>query len=287
MISASIDPLEKALIAALYESGARIGELMDLSIRNVSFDDLGAVMLIQHGKTGPRRVRLVNSVPYLSAWLDTHPLKEEEDPPLWVRTKARYFGQPMHYTAVKVLISRVAKKAGITKPINPHYFRHSRATYLANHLTEAQMCEYLGWILGSEMPRVYIHLSGRDVDKAILKMNGLTQDDKNAKEDSKMQPISCPRCRTQNGSTSKQCTRCGMALDAVTAIKMSADSTGLAPSNVGVMNNTEGNQDDLTRLIEQVVESKLKEMNRKTTHDEVDETDRAQTTDKTICASTI
>lgn len=44
---------------------------------------------------------------------------------------------------------------------------------MTNYLTEAQMNVYFGWVQGSDMPGVYVHLSGRDVDDAILKANGI------------------------------------------------------------------------------------------------------------------
>ena len=36
---------------------------------------------------------------------------------------------------------------------------------------------YFGWAQGSDMPGVYVHLSGRDVDDAILKANGIIAKD--------------------------------------------------------------------------------------------------------------
>jgi hypothetical protein len=68
---------------------------------------------------------------------------------------------------------KVSNKAGINKNLHPHLFRHSRATYMANFLTEAQMNAYFGWVQGSDMPAVYVHLSGRDIDDAVLKANGI------------------------------------------------------------------------------------------------------------------
>lgn len=40
---------------------------------------------------------------------------------------------------LKQRLRRIAKRAGIKKKVNPHSFRHARATFLANLLTEAQM----------------------------------------------------------------------------------------------------------------------------------------------------
>lgn len=58
MINTAKHPRDKALIAILYDSGARVGEIAGLLVKHVSFDQLGAVIMVK-GKTGMRRVRLV------------------------------------------------------------------------------------------------------------------------------------------------------------------------------------------------------------------------------------
>jgi integrase/recombinase XerD len=95
------------------------------------------------------------------------------DSPLWTTFDSKEdLIKPLHYGSIRMKVKRLAKKAKINKRIHPHLFRHSRCTYIANYLTEAQMNIYFGWIQGSNMPGVYVHLSGRDVDYAILKANG-------------------------------------------------------------------------------------------------------------------
>jgi hypothetical protein len=42
------------------------------------------------------------------------------------------------------------------------------------------MNHYFGWVHGSNMPGVYIHLSGRDIDDAVLKANVFTGNDNTA-----------------------------------------------------------------------------------------------------------
>ena len=46
---------DRALISVMYESGARIGELVTLQLKHISFDEYGAVLIVS-GKTGMRRV---------------------------------------------------------------------------------------------------------------------------------------------------------------------------------------------------------------------------------------
>ncbi|MDI6799059.1 MAG: tyrosine-type recombinase/integrase, partial [Candidatus Aenigmarchaeota archaeon] len=115
---------------------------------------------------------LFSSVPHLSNWLEHHPLKDNPDAPLWVSVGTRNSHKQLLYYGLYQRLRRIAKRAGIKKKVNPHAFRHARATFLANHLTEAQMKEYFGWVQNSKMASIYVHLCGRDTDEAILKMYG-------------------------------------------------------------------------------------------------------------------
>ena len=212
---------DKALISMLYETGCRIGELASLCMKNISFDKYGALLIVD-GKTGMRRVRIVNSVPYLSAWLAVHPRRGNPDAPLWAVLN-RNSCEMIKYKAISHVLKKSALKAGIQKRVNPHAFRHARATYLANHLTEQQLKNYLGWVPGSDMASVYVHLSGRDVDDALLRLNGIKSDheEENKKENESLKPIKCVRCENENPATGKFCNKCGMPLDlqAVIAIE--------------------------------------------------------------------
>jgi hypothetical protein len=189
-----------------------------LEIRNISFDEYGCVVLFEVGKTGARRIRIVNSTPYLANWLSVHPLKDRRESWLWLNQGQVNRGEPMDYAGVRKLLKSIAKRAGINKAVNPHNFRHSRSTFLATgRLNEAQMCEYLGWAQGSRIPQTYVHLSGRDVDDAILKLSGMKKEEKDEKE-SPLQTKKCQRCG--NLSTGNFCSKCGAVLDIKTALQM-------------------------------------------------------------------
>lgn len=224
MIEHAYHPRDKALISVLYESGCRIGELASLHLKNVKFDKYGGVLIV-NGKTGARRVRIISSSQYLSTWINNHPLKEKTDAPLWVGIGTKGKNEMIDYDAIRVLLRRVAQRTGIKKRVNPHNFRHSRATYLASHLTEAQMKEYLGWVQGSEMASTYVHLSGRDVDKSLLKIYGL-EDEEKEKEETRLKPKRCFRCDRLNSSTNKFCANCGAVLDIETAVEMEDEMKG-------------------------------------------------------------
>ncbi len=219
LIKASEYPRDKAFISLLYESGCRVGEIGSMRIGSVNFDKYGTVMTVS-GKTGSRKIRVIASTPHLRTWLNAHPLKDDKDKPLWVKIGVRNRNKAMGYDSFRMVLGRLFKKAGINKRHNPHLFRHSRATYMANHLTEFQMNQYFGWIQGSDMPATYVHLSGRDVDKAILEMNGLEQK-KEEKEGAKVRV--CPRCEAINDTTASYCDRCSFILDEREAVKIETE----------------------------------------------------------------
>tara|TARA_Y100000310_G_scaffold38650_1_gene36186 strand:- start:1059 stop:2261 length:1203 start_codon:yes stop_codon:yes gene_type:complete len=208
MLEVSEDLRDRALIAVLYESGCRIGEVGSMKIKNIVFDDHGAVISV-FGKTGSRRIRLVYSVPYLQEWINNHPVRSNRESFVWINRQTKSF---LSYARLVAIIKRIGKKAGIEKRIHPHLFRHSRATLLASHLTEAQMKSYLGWTQSSKMAAIYVHLSGRDTDDAILKMNGLAVKEKK-EEGQIIRNLDCQRCQTRNEYTNKFCKLCGLVLD--------------------------------------------------------------------------
>ncbi|MFA5246816.1 MAG: tyrosine-type recombinase/integrase [Candidatus Micrarchaeia archaeon] len=201
-------PRDKALVLVLYESGCRIGELLTLKIKNINFDQYGAILRVT-GKTGDRRVRIISSAPALSAWLEIYEGTKDPEAFLWPPRSNN--NHDTHYPAVHAsvhkLLEKLALAAGIKKRIHAHLFRHSRATALANKLTEAQMKEYFGWTQSSKMASVYVHLSGRNMDNALLELQGFS-----AREDTKeeqMKVVFCKRCHEKNSPSMKFCARCG------------------------------------------------------------------------------
>jgi len=216
LIDSASNSRDKALISVLYESGCRAGEILSLKLKSVEFDKYGCVILVD-GKTGMRRIRLVNSTPYLKNWVNDHPHKEDPNFALWI-VLGNNTEKGIIYTTLRHILERIGERANIKKSINPHHFRHSRATFLANHLTESQLNEYLGWVQGSGMPSIYVHMSGRDVDKAIKKMYGLVEEEE--KKESILTPKNCPRCNEINPATSKFCNKCSLALDFKIAIEL-------------------------------------------------------------------
>lgn len=204
---AANNPRDVALINFLYESGARIGEVLNLKMSDVIFKERYARVRL-FGKTGERWIVLVTCVPYLAQYLNTHPHRTEPSSYFWLSTSDKNKNAPLRYAGATMSIRRLFKSAKITKRCNPHKFRHSRATELAKQLPEPQLRMFFGWERGSDTPSIYTHLSGRDIDNAILSLNGLADENKGVTEI----PIKCSVCSQVNNPGSQFCSHCGYGM---------------------------------------------------------------------------
>ncbi len=225
LIDASENARDKALFSTLYDSGVRIGELLTMRIKDVEFDDYGALLSVS-GKTGFRQVRVIgDSIPYLRSWLNVHPLREDKDSWLFCKISGDVKGKELNHHDVYSVMRKVSKRAGLVdqnghvkRRIHPHLFRHTRATILASKVVEAPLEAQMGWVHGSKQTKTYVHLSRRDQDNAILKAYGIEikEEDKIKEE----KPKECPRCHQKNPSNFVYCGTCGMPLDIKTAIQL-------------------------------------------------------------------
>ena len=236
LVSTCNNERERAIIMLLWDSAARIGELTPLNIGHVQFDRYGAAIIVS-GKTGMRRIRLIESAPYLQEWINHHPLKDNPNAPLFV-THLTYAKQPHRLSPQTIAhqLKGLARRAGVIKRVNPHAFRHARLTDLARGapgkraLSEMELRLVAGWEKNSGMPEIYVHLSGGDVERKLLENAGFVDEEEGADEIS-LEPVQCPRCKTLNTATALYCTRCSMALsqeaalliEEATAIAMASD----------------------------------------------------------------
>ena len=208
MLDAANNARDKAIIAVLFDAGIRVGELLSMKRRDVDLEGSIAHITVS-GKTGMRKIPILFSVPYISVYLDQQKLRKPDEY-LWnVAGSWAGLTQRADYSAIRMMLQRVAAKAGVDKRVNPHSFRHARATNYANKLTEAQLKQLFGWTGDSKMASVYVHLSGRDVDSAVLQANGYKPVEVQAP---KLKVTICPRCHLANGPDAQYCTRCGSPL---------------------------------------------------------------------------
>lgn len=261
LITAADHPRDKALLFALYESGARISEILGLKVGDINFDRYGAYFVVD-GKTGQRRIRLIDAVPDLQAWINNHPLRDNSDAPLWCNLNTPK--EPLDYNAARAMLMRTAKRAGISRKMHAHLLRHCRLTQLAKDFSESELKVMAGWAGDSRMAGVYVHLSGADVERKMLEKKGLLlPEDK--QDDKILAPKPCPRKCTMMkegreqvilySATDKFCIKCGMALDLETAMKIEQKESGLLLEFMELMKR-EPRLFDIMKGISSTVEAK-------------------------------
>lgn len=217
MADTALNVRDKALCLIIFETGCRVGELRALKIRNVQFDNFGCILIVPKGKTGARRVRIIRYAKELLAWLDIHPLKSNPEAYVWI-SLGRNKNELLSYLEVREILKRLGRRAGITKRVNPHSFRHARATQLASmNVGDAVMKEVFGWEKDSRMASTYFHLSGKNVDDVLLKINGIKTDESEAKPAANR---ICCKCSQVNSVLSHFCKNCNSPLDLKIMLEM-------------------------------------------------------------------
>jgi integrase len=205
---------DKALIMFLWDTGCRLDEALSLNIGAIKFDQYGGNVKI-NGKTGERENWLIDCVPDLQAWINAHPKKADPEAPLFL-TYSRYgFGsRRLNERTVQNLCKVIQRNSGVTTRVHPHAFRHSRATDRAREgFTEMELRIMFGWSKSSNMPAIYIHLSGADVKKKILQKANMAEEEIPAGE-RPLDPVKCPRCGMLNQKGFYTCVRCNSPLSA-------------------------------------------------------------------------
>jgi len=192
LLSVGTDPRNHALIALLWETGARIAEIGNLQLRHVTVHEHGYLIAVTGKKMRTRQCLVISSAPYLTTWLQQHPCRYQPDAPLWVT--CRRPPEQLKYDALRHLLQRYFLSAGVTKPFHPQIFRHSRAAYvLAQGIMNPQAAKaYFGWTPTSDMISTYNHVLDHDGNAAILREN---QPVRNAGQSSSLaQARACPHC---------------------------------------------------------------------------------------------
>lgn len=200
---------DRALLAVHAEAGTRVGEILNLQIKHVVFDQYGAIIKV-NGKTGSRQVRLIHSTPFLAKWLESHPYKDNPDSPLWLDlSRESNHEKPLTYSGATKLLKKRVRKAGIKKRINLKLFRHTEATRCASFMNEALLRKRHGWTNVSKMPSRYTHMNNEDVERALFEHYGIK---KQTSEKEKLPKI-CSICKMPNPCDAEMCEQCGKPLD--------------------------------------------------------------------------
>ncbi len=147
----------KAMLETLYSCGLRVSELVELKI-SCLYLDVGFVRVI--GKGNKERLVPIGSdaIKFIKIYKDdirVHiAIKKAQEDILFLNRRGSKLTRVMIFLIIKDLV----KKAGITKTISPHTFRHSFATHLVEGGADLRAVQEM---LGHESittTEIYTHL---------------------------------------------------------------------------------------------------------------------------------
>ena len=147
----------KAMLETLYSCGLRVSELVNLKM-SCLYLDVGFIRVI--GKGDKERLVPIGSaaIKYINIYkndIRVHiNIKKDQEDILFLNRRGSMLSRVMVFLILKDL----AKKAGITKSISPHTFRHSFATHLVEGGADLRAVQEM---LGHESittTEIYTHL---------------------------------------------------------------------------------------------------------------------------------
>jgi integrase/recombinase XerD len=209
MIKACSRLEDRALIMTLYEGGFRIGEICSLTWGDLAFDQYGVIVNINFKTDKPRYVRLIMAKDLLAQWRASYHFQPPEGKALLFLNEK---GKQLEHATISKRLKTLAVKAGITKPVCCHLFRHSRITHMLREHVPESVVKMIGWgSVSTNMLRTYGHLGGEDIDDALFKAYGIPSK-KDISRQQTIHPRQCPHCAYVNGPVSNYCTVCGRPL---------------------------------------------------------------------------
>lgn len=200
----------RAMLELLYESAGRAGEVATMVWGQVTFYQNYASVRLD-GKTGKTRtVPLYSSHIALRRWKDQYGKEPGPDDLIF---PGRQAGQPMTHQGMTKIVRTAADQAGIGKNVTLHTFRHSRITHLLQAGMNESTIKLLAWgDVGSNMLKVYSHLTPSDVENSFNQLYGIKPLEQFQGMDPAVSPHQCPVCGMLNPAGNRFCGGCGSAL---------------------------------------------------------------------------
>tara|TARA_R110001583_G_C5605221_1_gene404851 strand:- start:23 stop:1201 length:1179 start_codon:yes stop_codon:yes gene_type:complete len=155
ILQCTLNLKHRAILGLLYASGLRIGELINLELKNIDIDRKQVHIQIAKGRKD-RYVTLADSyLPLLANYLTSY--KPE-----------KYFAEgkvATKYTSnsVRAFLKRSCKLAGIRKVVTPHTLRHSFATHLLENGIDLRFIQELLGHARPETTMIYTHVSKKSL----------------------------------------------------------------------------------------------------------------------------
>jgi len=147
-------PKHYAIVATLYSTGLRLGELVRLTVSDI--DSKAMLVHVRQGKGG--KDRQVQLSPQLLVILRDYWRSARVKPRTWLFPGISA-ENPLDPSGIQRIVSALSTRAGIGKPVSPHTLRHSFATHLLEDHTDLRTIQSLLGHSQITTTQVYLHIA--------------------------------------------------------------------------------------------------------------------------------
>ncbi|WP_027378880.1 site-specific tyrosine recombinase XerD [Chryseobacterium daeguense] len=166
-VNSDLGKRNQCIIEVLYGCGLRVSELIDLKISNINFKEQYIKVNGKGNKT--RFVPLADYTAellagYIKEVRSKNKINKKYEDTLFLNSR----GTSMSRVIVFLIIKELTDKAGVSKKISPHTFRHSFATHLLQNGADLR---YIQEMLGHSSittTEIYTHLKTEELRDVIL-----------------------------------------------------------------------------------------------------------------------
>ena len=156
------DYRNKAMLELMYSTGLRVGEITNLTTRDV---DLSNMYVRCIGKGSKERIVPINDyvIYYLKLYLDKRNLflKKDRNDYLFLNNH----GKKMTRQGFEKVLNNILKEKNINKKITPHTLRHSFATHLLNGGADLRSIQLLLGHSDITTTKIYTHINNEKIIK--------------------------------------------------------------------------------------------------------------------------
>lgn len=166
-ISTDIGKRNQCILEVLYGCGLRVSELVDLKISNINFKEDFIIVEGKGEKT--RLVPLAKSTAefikdYIQTVRNKSKINKKHEDTLFLNSR----GTNMSRVIVFIIIKELTQKAGISKSISPHTFRHSFATHLLQNGADLRFIQEMLGHSSITTTQIYTRLKTEELRDVIL-----------------------------------------------------------------------------------------------------------------------
>jgi len=209
------NPRDRCVLELLLYTGQRIRAIQTLRVKDVEpqqgiyWLNADAEGLKGADENGGKRP-LLGAKQAVFDWLDYHPKPEPEAALITKRPGPNrgVAGEPVTQSTIRRALKKIADRAGVNKPPNPHNFRHYFVTITKReyNMDDATIKYLIGHSPDSTvMETTYQHLTDEDYLKDAEVQYGIREPE----DESPLTPDVCPTCGNQLANDAKACGRCG------------------------------------------------------------------------------